>query len=300
MIPALVLAVGLLWVSVASASAQDFSPAALKAKDQLVGNTPAAGKAALERLAAEGDSSAQQLIAGAYFVGAGGFPIDKAKACQLWHAIAPARADAAHLDAECVQMGHDGSKPDPARARILFQAAADRGFAKSRCALGNLLIAGEGGAADPKRGVALCREGALAGDRDAQADLGNFYLTGRNVARNPIEARAWYEKAAVQGQKNAALTLGQIYWNGDGVAKNNAKAATLWREAYAKGRFDADQLLADEAFVRVNAVKGQVDVAAMDEAIDWYQKALARDPSLSGKLRPRLDLLLNIKRLAKK
>ena len=294
MIRALVLAVGLLSVSVAGASAQDFSAETLKARDQLVAGDPA-GKAALERLAVAGDSGAQVIVGGAQFVGAGGFPQDKAKACQLWRAAAPARADAAHLDAECVQMGHDGSKPDPARARTLFQAAADRGSAKSKCALGNLLIAGQGGPADPKRGVALCREGAEAGDRDAQTDLGNFYLMGRNVARDPVEARAWYEKAAAQGQANAALTLGQIYWNGDGVAKDNTKAAALWRVAYAKGRLDADEHLAGEALVRAMADKSRVDWAAVDEAIAWYQQALARDPSLRGKLGEPLDLMLKLK-----
>jgi TPR repeat protein len=295
MIRALVLAVGLLVASVAGAGAQDFTAEALQARDQLIGNDPPAGKAALERLVAQGDAGAQVLVAGAYFVGIGGFPEDKAQACRLWRAAATTRADAAHLDAECVQKGHDGSRPDPARARTLFQAAADRGSAKSKCALGNLLIAGEGGPADPKRGVALCREGAQAGDRDAQTDLANFYLMGRDVARDPVEARAWYEKAAAQGQANANMTLGQIYWNGDGVAKDNAKAAALWRVAYAKGRLDADSHLGGEAFVRAMADKRRVDWAAVDEAIDWYRKALARDPALRAKVDEPLGLLVKLK-----
>ncbi|HRD45514.1 MAG TPA: hypothetical protein PLF78_03415, partial [Caulobacter sp.] len=84
------------------------------------------------------------------------------------------RADAAHLTAECVQHGHDGVRPDPVRARGLFEAAAAMGFAKSKCALGNMLVTGEGGPADPPRGVALCRQAAEAGDPDAQTDVANY------------------------------------------------------------------------------------------------------------------------------
>ncbi len=118
---------------------------------------------------------------------------------------------------------------------------------------------------------------------------------GKNVGRDPVVARAWYEKAIAQGQKNATLTLGQMYWNGDGVAKDNAKAAALWRVAYAKGRLDADKLLGGEAFVRAMADKSRVDWAAVDEAIAWYQKALARDPSLRDALGEPLDLLFKLK-----
>jgi TPR repeat protein len=294
MIPALVLAAGLLVSSAAGADEPTASPAYAEAKARLVAGDPA-GKPALEALAAAGDPDAQTLVASASFVGGGGFSIDKARSCALWEQASKARALAAHLHAECVERGYDGRPRDPTAARGLYKAVADRGFSKSKCALGNLLILGQGGPADPERGLALCREAAQAGDADAQTDVGDYYLRGKIVPRDVGEARTWYEKAVAQGQKNAHMTLGQIYWNGDGVPKDNARAAALWRVAYAKGRLDADQFLADEAFVRANAVKGQINVAAMDEAIDWYQKALARDPSLSEKLRPRLDLLLKIK-----
>ena len=297
MIRALVaLAAGLFMAQAGGASAQTTAlrPVVRQAVDQWMAGDPG-GKTKLVGLAVKGDADAQFVVGGALFAGANGFPVDRAKACRFWRQAVPARADAAHLDAECVERGYDGSNPDLSRARDLYAAAARRGSAKSKCALGNLLIAGKGGPADAPRGVALCREGAEAGDPDAQADLGDFYLLGRNVPRDIGEARAWYEKAAAQGQKNASLTLGQIYWNGDGVAKDNVKAAILWRRAYAKGRLDAAPLLGDEAFVRATASKDRVDQRALDEAIEWYEKAIAQDPAMTASLSGKLDLLRKMK-----
>ncbi|MFT4254537.1 MAG: tetratricopeptide repeat protein [Caulobacter sp.] len=294
MIQALVLAVGLLTSSAAGAGGPVESPAFLDAKAKLFAGDPE-GKAALEALAREGDPDARILIGGAMFVGRMGYSPDKAGACRLFDQAAPSRPYAAHLQAECVEQGHDEVAPDPARARILYRAAADRGFAKSKCALGNLMIAGKGGAVDVPGGMALCREAADAGDGDAQTDLGDLYLRGQKVPRDMVQARAWYEKAAAAGHKNACFTLGQIYWNGDGVAKDNARAARLWRTAYDKGRLDAAALLGDEAFVRAAGAKPKFDKAAMDEAIVWYEKALAQDPAAQARIGPRLDILRKIK-----
>lgn len=291
---ALVLAAGLLVSSAVGVGGPDESPEVARIKSGFISGDPDA-RARMERLAEHGDASAQVLLGGVFFSGVPGIPVDKARACRLWERAAPASPYAAHLHAECLQMGHGGFPRDPARARTLFQAAGDRGFAKSRCALGNMLIGGEGGPADIPRGVALCREGAEAGDPDAQTDLGNYYLMGQIVPRDVAAARGWYEKAVARGQKNAAYTLGQIYWNGDGVSKDNAKAAVLWRDAYDRGRQDAAVLLGDEAFVRIRADKTRVDRAAMDEAIVWYEKALALDAGLEARIGPRLELLRKIK-----
>jgi uncharacterized protein len=290
----LALAAGLLVSGAVGAGEASYGPKADKIKADFLAGDPAA-KAAMESLADKGDSGARVLLGGALFSGIPGIAIDEARACKLWELAASSSAYAEHLHAECLQMGHGGLPRDPAKARVQFQAAADRGFAKSKCALGNMLITGEGGSVDASRGVTLCREGAEAGDADAQTDLANYYLVGKIVPRDAVAARSWYEKAVAQGHRNAAYTLGQIYWNGDGVAKDNVQAAKLWRYAYDMGRLEAAVLLGDEAFVRSSQENGRRDKAAMDEAIAWYEAALARDASAAARIGPRLDMLRKIK-----
>jgi TPR repeat protein len=171
---------------------------------------------------------------------------------------------------------------DLSRARALYAQAIELGFARSMCALGNMMIDGLGGDRDIAGGLALCRRAAEAGEAQAQTDLGNYLLMGAVVPRDAVEARNWYTRAAEQGQANAAFVLGQVYWNGDGVTKDNAEAARWWRIAHEGGRPDAAYLLAREAFVRM--VRGvprpeDADPAIIAEALRWFDLAAQTDPN---------------------
>lgn len=259
----------------------------------------------LTRLAAAGRPDAEFFLGTLMITGAGGVRKDGAAGCALLAKAAAVRADAQDLVGECYQYGYGGEK-DLEKAMAAFHKAGDMGFAKGRCAEGNILFQlGR----DEARALALCLEAARAGDPDAQTDVANFYLQGQHVARDAATARAWYEMA-VSGarQKNAAYTLGQIYWKGDGVPKNNAKAAIYWKIAYDGGRADAAAFLGDEAFVRSlpdaaagRPASGQARVvpAAMKEAIAWYEKALpaidpARRKDIEGRIKVIRDLLAKV------
>jgi uncharacterized protein len=199
-------------------------------------------RSALEDLAAKGRSDAQEMLGE---IMGGGPPAlrDEATACG-WHAKAAAeRSDALHNQARCHEKG-TGAPRDLARAAALYRQAADRGYVRSMCALGNLYLAGRGVEKDEARGVALCRQAAERGEPNAQTDLGNLYLQGIGVAKDMVQARRWYELASAQGQPNAQFVLGQIYWNGDGVARSREKAAQHLKDAYKGGRRDAAPLLA--------------------------------------------------------
>lgn len=188
-------------------------------------------------------------------------------------------AEDLHNLATCLFRG-EGMSRDLNRARTLYRQAADRGYVRAQCALGNMMIEGTGGAQDIAGGLALCRRAAEAGEAQAQTDFGNYLLTGRVMPKDAVEARRWYLLAAQQGQANAAFVLGQIYWNGDGVAKDYAEAARWWRVAHERGRPDAAYLLAREASVR-SLSRGQenIDAAAVEEAIRWFEFAARTDPS---------------------
>lgn len=234
-----------------------------------------AGRATLERLARSGRADAAEALGELTRAGALGLKADPALACQYFTLGAQQRGDAMHNVAFCYETGAMTGTPDLARAAAHYQQAADKGYAKSKCALGNLYRDGRGVAKDVPRGIALCREAAEAGVADAQTDLGDTYIRGMGVPADTTVARGWYEKAALQEQRNALMTLGQIYWNGDGVAKDNAKAAAYWRRSYAAGRRDAAKFLGDEAWVRAQVSKGVWRPEALDEARGWYEKAAA-------------------------
>lgn len=230
--------------------------------------------AELETLSNAGSAGATAILTGYRLLAERDFP----GACRAWESGAAGSAEAAHLTAECYEHGHGGTT-DLDRAISLYTQAADAGFGKSLCALGNLHMSGEGVERDLTRGVELCRQGAERGDPDAQADLGNFYLQGQGVAQDIVEARRWYQRA-VDGyaHPNAAFVLGQIYWNGDGVEQDRVQAARYWRMAYEGGRRDAAFLLASEAISRASAEDG-FDVEPLREAEQWLGLVEPDDPN---------------------
>lgn len=258
------------------------------------------GRSDLESLAASGRSDAQEML-GELLGPIGPAPLrDEAAACGWFAKAATSRADSMHNLALCAEKGVGGT-PDPARAAMLYQQAAERGYPKSMCALGNLYVAGRGVPKDEGKGAELCRQAALLGEPDAETDLGNLYLRGTGVPRDMVQARHWYELAAAQGQPNAQFVLGQIYWNGDGVQRNRAKSAELWKAAYQRGRVDAAPLLATWLFTNWMSAHPVGDLTGLNEAIQ-YQEAAVRNASESEKAdrQDQLEVMLAIRSAAAK
>jgi TPR repeat protein len=250
-----------------------------------------AGRETLEQLVKSGRADAAEALGEVLQSGVPGVPMDDKAACRYFEAASNQRGDAMHNLAHCYERGLVDGAPNLPLAAQLYEKAGAMGFVQAKCALGNLYRMGHGVTKDPKRGLALCKEAAEAGAANAQTDVGDVYLRGEVVPRDFVEARRWYEKAAAQGQANAALILGQIYWNGDGVKKDNAKAAEYWRIAYAGGRIDAAKLLGDEAWVRSQRDKERWDPDGLQEAHDWYAKAVdASDPEIRKEAVERRDL----------
>jgi TPR repeat protein len=235
-----------------------------------------AARNTLMALANAGRADAQEAVGEILMAGVAGAP-DRFTACGYFAEAAKSRRDALHSLAVCTEMGVGGT-PNLTRAAALYKEAADQGYAKSMCALGNLYVTGRGVPKDPVHGASLCLMGAQAGNADAQTDVGNLYLQGVGVPRDLAKARSWYEKAAESGQPNAEFTLGIIYWNGAGVTADHDKAAAFWRSAYGHGRVDAALPLAAGAMARWNAGHAQGDTSALDEAIGWYREAIKTAP----------------------
>ena len=88
------------------------------------------------------------------------------------------------------------------------------------------------------------------------------------------------KQAADRGDGHAALMVGAIYWNGDGVAKDHATAAHWFEKADLAGETRAAKMLGDEAFGRLAKAKRteDSDLAVLDVAIGWYEKAVEVEP----------------------
>lgn len=238
----------------------------------------------LGQLAADGVPGADAMHRGFAALLSGSDGPNWVDACAIWDSASGTDAVAAHFTAECEEKG-TGRPANTERAADLYRRAGEAGFAKSKCALGNLYRDGRGVPADPARGVALCREGADMGDADAQTDLGNYYLHGDGVGQDYAEARRWFEKAAAQRQRNALFNLGAMAWNGHGGPRDLEAAGQWFEGAYAAGRRDAATQVARGTLLRAvpNAPEGPVDADLLAHARRWYEIALERDPSEQGR-----------------
>lgn len=249
----------------------------------------------LERLSLNGDRTAAALLGELlqFQNRAGGQ--DFAKSCNYSEA-AGRHASALHNLATCYFNG-TGRPRDLKRARDLYGQAADMGFAKAACALGNMLTAGTGGPAEPQRGVELCKRAADTGLPDAQTDYAGYLLTNRFIAKDAVAARRYLSLAAAKGHPNASFLLGQIYWNGDGIEKNTKEAAKWWSIAYNGGRLDAARLLGVAMLAQILPdiqSKRPIRVSDLEQARAWFAIAVEKDPDPAER-RKATEMLANLK-----
>lgn len=253
--------------------------------------------APLLKLADEGDADAQYYAGELFLFGRGGAPKDGPRGCGYEEKASVKRADAMHLLAMCYQSGAGGVQ-DSAKAEAAFMRAADMGFTKSRCALGQILMADTKQA---QRGLDLCKVSANAGDPEAQEIVGNAYFAGTVGGKpNLSEARKWYEKAAALNNTNAARRLGEMLARGDGGRKDTKKAVSLWVAAEKAGDPLVAILVADQMFSDLTggqkpgpgryAFKGGVPVGELDVVEQWYQLAEQKDPRPEVKARAKYAL----------
>jgi len=102
------------------------------------------------------------------------------------------------------------------------------------------------------------------------------------------------KQAATRGDGHAALMVGAMYWNGDGVAKDHAAAARWFEIADLAGETRAAKMLGDEAFGRVVKARRaeDTDLAVLDVAIGWYEKAVEVEPVPEAKAQAEKSLAM--------
>lgn len=253
----------------------------------------------LVQLADAGRADAQYYAGLMFLSGQGGAPRDGARGCAYETKASASRADAMYMVGRCHQHGL-GGPPDPEKAKAAYARAAEMGFPKAKCALGQMLMTEPGQAG---RGLDLCKESARAGDVDAQVEVGDVYFTGLSGGTpkaDHAEASKWYDMAAKLQNPEAARKLGSMYAKGDGVRRDPKRAMELWTIAEKGGDPLVCILVADTLFAEITggrtpgpgqyAFRGGIPVKQIEVAEDWYREALKRDPRPEVQERAKLGI----------
>ena len=261
----------------------------------------------LLKLADAGRPDAQYFAGVMLIFGRGDIARDPGRGCAYEAKASAFRADAMHLVGDCYRRGLAGVL-DKQKAEAAYSRAAEMGYPKSKCALGEMLFADP---AQAERGLALCKEAAQAGDADAQAEVGDFYYRGSGAVKpDRAEARRWYDMAAKQQHPAAARRLGEMYAKGDGGKRDAKKAMKLWQAAEKAGDPQVAILVADQLFSEMTggktpgagtfAFRGGVPVGDIEVVEQWYGQARDRDPRPEVKKRAEyaLSVLAYFKRAA--
>jgi TPR repeat protein len=162
----------------------------------------------------------------------------------------------------------EGAHKDPAKARELFQAAADLGSAEGKGLFGFMLAEGLGGPRDEREAVRWMREAAEAGLASARFNFGGMLEAGRGVPQDVAAALAWYEQAAAQEYSHARLKLANLYYLGaPGIGPDHAKALPHVRIAATAGNPWAQNCLGT-MFEFGQATKPNLSLAR-----HWYRMA---------------------------
>lgn len=166
------------------------------------------------------------------------------------------------------------------RAAPGLEQAVEPRDARSLFILGARYADGVGVARDPARARALWQRAAEQGDCEAQTSLGWLLTLGEGGARDPAAAVQWYQRAAVQGHAAGQLYLGLKLRDGEGIARDPV-LAYAWIALAAAGEGPASVIRL--AISRRDALAGELSPAQLEEARrlahDWRRgQVLARGP----------------------
>lgn len=221
-----------------------------------------------EKAASEGSADAMFRMAEIFYYGGDSVEHDSAKALALYeNAVELGSAGASARLASLYRDGAAGLEKNPEKALELFTYAAESGVEWSFGALGDMYYKGLGTEKDYEKAVEWYRKGAEVNFAESLEKLGRMYYFGYGVERD-------YEKAAecLSGLSDryteASYLMGLMYRDGHGVEKDVEQAISCFLsvEAYANSPYRADaQCELGKIF--------ENEFAAVDEALEWYNKA---------------------------
>jgi TPR repeat protein len=255
------------------------------------------------KAAEQGNAAAQNALGWAYHEGQG-VAKDDAEAVKWLRKAAEQGNAKAQKNLGFVYDNGQGVPKDDAEAVKWFRKAAEQGFAEAQYSLGFAYHEGRGLPKDEAEAVKWCRKAAEQGYVNAQNALGFSYSKGQGVPKDDVEAVNWFRKAADQGYAAAQFHLGFAYYYGEGVPKDEAEAVKWCMKAAEQSNIDAlnfmglelrkKHKLTESAIyfnkaLSINPIYWQAifnlglvmeEQGNLDQAIDFYERALQYDNSL--------------------
>jgi uncharacterized protein len=178
------------------------------------------------------------------------------------------------------QMYLDGQAvpQDYAKAKALFEGAAEKGDTAAFTALAWIYRAGVGVPQDYARALDYYRQGAALGNDWAMTNIAEFYKEGFGVTADPAEAVRWYTAAAKSGELTAQTRLARMYQVGDGVEKDFTLARFWFETAASRG--------VPNALTRLGLMyeEGQGNDKDLEAAVGLYTRA-AREGDMEARFR---------------
>lgn len=137
-----------------------------------------------------------------------------------------------------------GRPVDFAKARDLYQQAADAGHHQAMVQLAGLYFNGSLGSRDEEQALSWYKKAAALGDRDALYQLGLLSETGVALSVDVSTAIQYYQQSADKGNAKGMLALARIYQYGSGVPKNASLAEKYYQQLASLGNAYAQYQLA--------------------------------------------------------
>jgi hypothetical protein len=237
------------------------------------------GRQLLEQAAAQNDPDAACSLGILYSLGAGGLPLDFAKAEEQLRRAGELGTDRAHRVLAQVLL----RSKRPAEAVAELEAGVAAG---SDSAMRDLAKWKEEALAGPQDLPGAFRLYLrLASEWDEPADavqVGRMYRDGVGTAPAPDQAFLWFRRAAAAGSPAGKYLTGQSYLTGSGVGMDVGKGVVLLREAAEAGYLDAQVALASGY---LEGVWVDRDVGA---ATKWFERAAKQGSGEAAVILPAL------------
>ncbi len=169
---------------------------------------------------------------------------NQARAKQLWQAAADAGNAAAELALAVIHLEGDSVKPDAARGLQLLRGAVAKEHAPALARLGQELETGLRVPGDTAQAVSLLTRAAAAGNAHATYRLAWMHRIGKGVRHDMARCIALLARAAAGGYAQAQYELAMHCSTGDGVPQDDERAVWWLERAVQGGHGEAMIMLA--------------------------------------------------------
>lgn len=213
----------------------------------------------LKRKAEDGDADAAYELGLKYKKGKGVLKDETTALKYLQMSAEKNNSDAKYLVA--LAMMNETLPAEPNKVFTYLLDAANAGLPDAQYLVSQCYFVGYGTEKNKEIGMDWCTKSAQNGDREAQ------YVIGSGLYNNEQykEAFNWIKKSAEQSHRIAQQVLGIMYYFGNGVVKDHEIAAQ-WFQQSADSGYDWGQFWLARSYD---------DKGDRDEALEWYNKALA-------------------------